>query len=227
MNTFLKQIRRRVNIILKQDPSHSVQKSVKYLKFGNDGADWAFIPNLNKDSIVYSFGIGEDISFDVELIKKYRLKVFAFDPTPRSLAWLKKQRIPKYFKAYPWGIGGRDGLISFIAPKNPRYVSFKMVSQKSSAKADKFQVYTLTSIMKKLKHKQIDLLKIDIEGSEYSVIANILKSKLKINQILVEFHHRFPEYSIHDTELAIQRLNKNGYQIFYISDLGQEYSLIK
>lgn len=39
---------------------------------------------LNSQSICYCAGAGEDISFDLELIKKFRCKVFIFDPTPRA-----------------------------------------------------------------------------------------------------------------------------------------------
>ena len=35
--------------------------------------------NISKDSIVYSFGVGEDVSFDLSLIRKYHLQVFAFE----------------------------------------------------------------------------------------------------------------------------------------------------
>ena len=32
----------------------------------------------------------------------------------------------------------------------------------------------------------------DIEGAEYDVIDDILNSNIRIHQILVELHHRFP-----------------------------------
>jgi len=34
-------------------------------------------------AVVYSLGIGEDISFDLALIEKYGARVHAFDPTPK------------------------------------------------------------------------------------------------------------------------------------------------
>jgi hypothetical protein len=40
---------------------------------------------LSKNSIVYSFGIGEDISFDKAIIENHKCHVFAFDPTPKSI----------------------------------------------------------------------------------------------------------------------------------------------
>lgn len=40
---------------------------------------------LNKDSVIYSFGAGEDISFDVELAYATGAKVHIFDFTPRAI----------------------------------------------------------------------------------------------------------------------------------------------
>src|SRR6202008_4156450 len=43
---------------------------------------------LKPGAIVYSFGVGEDASFDLELIRQFDCEVYAFDPTPRSIAWV-------------------------------------------------------------------------------------------------------------------------------------------
>ena len=225
MIRLVRKIRRTFNIFTGIDPKHFVQVKRKYLVLGNYGADWAIIPNLKKESIVYSFGIGEDISFDRELIKKFGLTVFAFDPTPRSIRWLKSQKLPKNFKVYPWGIADFNGKAVFVPPKNPKHVSFRIIKSKVKSETNPLEVYTLKVIMKKLKHSKIDLLKMDVEGTEYSVIKNILREKILAPQLLIEFHHRFPEYEKSHTENTIKLLNTYGYKIFYISDAGSEYSL--
>ena len=55
------------------------------------------------------------------------------------------------------------------------------------------EVIDFPAFLKKLiaKHKKIAFLKMDIEGSEYDVLENIVKSNLFIGQILIEFHDRF------------------------------------
>ena len=78
-----------------------------------------------------------------------------------------------------------------------------------------------------MKHAHIDVLKMDIEGSEYEALEEILKSQVTIDQIVVEFHERFFEYGKEKTIKAINSLNENGYEIFAISDSYEEISFIR
>jgi len=68
--------------------------------FGNDYGGFYICPDLlkynNGEKIIYSIGIGEDISFDLDIIKEFpNCKIYAFDPTPKSIEWIKKQHLPK------------------------------------------------------------------------------------------------------------------------------------
>ncbi len=59
-------------------------KDITYL--GTDYGGWSFLENTNlKNKIIISAGLGEDASFDIELISKYNCKVIAVDPTPRAI----------------------------------------------------------------------------------------------------------------------------------------------
>ena len=53
------------------------------------------------------------------------------------------------------------------------------------------------------------------------------KFNVDINQILIEFHHRFPSVSLNKTKEAIKKLNNKGYKIAAISDQYEEYTFIK
>jgi len=78
--------------------------------------------------------------------------------------------------------------------------------------------------MERLGHNHIDVLKMDIEGAEYGVIADLLSCNIRVDQLLVEFHHRWPEVGVQKTKQAIRELNRAGYRIFHISQTGEEYS---
>src|SRR5262245_49383259 len=61
-------------------------------RFGSDYGGWDVVAtNICADSIVYSFGVGEDASFDMALIERFGLTIHAFDPTPKSIEWAKRQ----------------------------------------------------------------------------------------------------------------------------------------
>jgi hypothetical protein len=77
-----------------------------------------------------------------------------------------------------------------------------------------------------LEHKELEILKMDIEGVEYSVLNDILSSDIKIKKIFLEFHHNFENIGISKTKRAIESLNKKGFKIFDTSPSGKEYSFI-
>jgi len=63
----------------------------------------------------------------------------------------------------------------------------------------------------------------DIEGAEYGVLADMLTCGIPVKQLLVEFHHRWPQLGIEKTKQAIRALNAAGYRIFSVSPSGEEY----
>ena len=67
-------------------------------RIGSDYGGWTFDQALlGRHSVVYSIGLGKDISFDLHLINKTRCHVHGFDDTPVSTAFLKKQKLPPHF----------------------------------------------------------------------------------------------------------------------------------
>lgn len=193
-----------------------------------NGAWPVYTKLLNTQSIVYSFGIGTDISFDLAMIERFGFEIYAFDPTPTSIAWLERQITPVQFRAYPYGLANYDGEAQFHAPSNPDHVSFSM----SHDSVDKNRsvivpVYQLHSLMQMFGHEHIDLLKIDIEGGEYDVIADILDAKIEVTQLLVEFHHRIPGIGLEQTRRTVARLNNSGFDLAYISSSGEEYVFLR
>ena len=88
-------------------------------------------------------------------------------------------------------------------------------------------VYSLKTIMQKLGHQRLDLLKLDIEGGEYEVLDNLIANKTAVNQLLIEFHHNYPALSFSMTKNALDSLREEGYKIFHISERSYEVSLLK
>jgi FkbM family methyltransferase len=197
-------------------------------RFGSHyfGLDVA-VKSLGKNSVVYSFGVGEDASFDIALIQRFGMDVYAFDPTPKSIAWARSQSLPSQFKLFEYGIADFDGNIYFNPPENPAHVSYTILDRpKTKANKISAPVKRLATIMRELGHSDIDLLKMDIEGAEYGVIDDIDKAGLRPKQLLVEFHHRFPSVGVQKSRDAITKLKSMGYGLFSVSVTGEEYSFL-
>jgi FkbM family methyltransferase len=198
--------------------------------YGNRYGGFYICPEfLNENSIIYSFGIGEDISFDITIFENHDCHVYGFDPTPKSIKWITNQHLPEKFIFFDFGIGNNTGFVEFFLPKNPEYVSGSYIIHKNVSPEDKIivKMKSFEDIINELGHKQIDVLKMDIEGAEYDVIENILNSKIPINQILIEFHERLFENGKIKTQKVIEILKNNGYEIFGVSDSFDEISFIR
>src|SRR6266545_3033028 len=176
------------------DTRVQVQTSCPTEHHGSDYGGWTICPiGLDESSIVYSLGVGDDITFDLSLIEQYGLTVYAFDATPRSVHWAKGQQFPERFRFYEFAVLDHDGAATFYPPENSTWMSYTVWSnQYPTAGRGAATVATrrLGSLMAELGHDRIDLLKMDIEGSEYPVIDDMLRSGLDVRQLLVEFHHR-------------------------------------
>ncbi|MBN1680151.1 MAG: FkbM family methyltransferase [Anaerolineae bacterium] len=198
-------------------------------RHGSDYGGWTICPEgLSPQSIVYSFGVGEDISFDLSLIERYGVQVYAFDPTPRSIDWVNVQTLPPQFHFSPYGIADRNGTARFYPPENPAHVSHTVLFRDTTAEnVIDVPMKTLDTIAAELQHSHIDILKMDIEGAEYAVIPSIVNSRATINQILVEFHHRFDGITPRQTRNAVVMLRKNGYDLFHVSETEEEFAFIK
>lgn len=182
---------------------------------------------LDASSTVLSFGLGEDISFDQEIIKRFGSRVHGFDPTPKSIAWLKQQELPEQFELHSFGLAGIDGILEFSVPKEEGFASYSSVEELNPANETvQLPVKRISTVLSELKLVDVDILKMDIEGSEYEVIQDLVKSDFRPKQVLVEYHHRIHNTSFDKTRHSIDSLLKAGYELFNISELGDEYSFV-
>lgn len=207
------------------------ETSVATRFYGSHYGGWALQEGtIARNSVVYSFGIGEDASFDLELIRETGCTVHGFDPTPKSLAWVKRCVHEDRFVMHPWALGTSDGTLTLWMPDNPDHVSASLVSASSRSK-DSFsaECRSLQSIMAELGHERVDGLKMDIEGAEYGVIEALCAggSISKVGQLLVEFHHRMEGFTKAQTLSAIRRLREQGFRIAWVSEVGHEVLFVR
>lgn len=183
------------------------------IRLGTDYGGW-HIPQtgLGADAVVYSVGLGEDASFDIELIHRYGCDVWVFDPTPRAVAYantIDEQR----FRFLAIGLWSSDGPQIFFSPRDETHVSHSIVDAQNTRRPS-FQATcrSLPSLMNELGHDRIDLLKLDIEGAEYEVLRPVANGQIEPLVLGVEFHPRSLS-ELRKTLRLVRNLRDRGYRI--------------
>jgi FkbM family methyltransferase len=178
---------------------------------------------LTARSTVYSFGVGEDISFDLELIQRYGCYVYAFDPTPNAARFVQQITPESHFIFSQIGLSNRDGTAFFTDQKRgDTSLGVTNSANITGQSVYELPVNRLSTLMTRNGHNRIDLLKMDIEGLEYDVIDDMLAICLLPQCIILEFHH-YQRKDPQSTQRAVRQLRAAGYSLFWVSQLGAEY----
>jgi FkbM family methyltransferase len=202
------------------------QCSVPGEVLGNRGASWFVTPEeLTPLAIVYSFGVGRDLSFERALIDRFGVTVHAFDPTPHALEWVRSQRMPQQLVLHELGLADYDGSARFVPSRRPGGENFSMVRQTGIGEPIEAPVRRFATLAR-LVGGPPALVKLDIEGTEYAVLPDMLASGFRPRQLCVEFHHRWREVGPRRTREAIRLLNRHGYRIAHVSPRGKEYTFV-
>lgn len=168
------------------------------------------LPIVAPDWTAYSVGIGEDASFDLDLIRRTRCTVRAFDPTPRAeryLAGLSDR--PPQLTFHPFGIWNRDGEVRFFAPRDPSHVSHSIHNLQGTSASIAVRMKTLASAMREAGDARIDLLKLDVEGAEYDILDDLLATAVRPRVICAELHDPWPPRNL----ALMRRLRAAGYRL--------------
>lgn len=193
-------------------------------KIGSKYGGW-IVPTkrIRSDWICYCGGVGEDITFDLGLIERFGCQVFAFDPTPRSIAHVAKVAAnePRY-RFLPVGLWSADTTLRFWVPKDPGHVSHSVVNLQRTGSYFEAPCRSLPSLMSELGHSRIDLLKIDIEGAEHTVLAAMLKSGIRPKVLCTEIDQPVPLMRYWTT---IRRILRSGYRL--VAADGWNYTFLR
>jgi len=133
--------------------------------------------------IVYSVGIADDWSFD-DAMAREGCRVFSFDPSLGKQDHDTEIEKVRGVNFYSIGLGGKD---------SDDRVGQKMVKWSDAdkhASAQHWKVRTLDSLMTSFRHDHVDILKFDVEGFEWEILAQLLASSAlgKVQGLLFEVH---------------------------------------
>jgi FkbM family methyltransferase len=166
---------------------------------------------LDKDSVCYLAGTGEDISFDLGLIARFGCKVHAMDPVPRAaehvaVAAAHEPRLV----FHPVALWSSDGELTFHAPRESGYVSQSAINLHDTVPDFTASSRSVTSLMREFGHDHIDLLKISAEGSEYEILQHVIDERIDVRVLCVEYAQPAPVERVRE---SIHSLADAGYTL--------------
>lgn len=200
-----------------------------YERLGTKYGGWWIDQDLltNKNPLLIDCGLGKDISFPVEFLKKYNGYVVGVDPDPKSISYCEPIK-PKNMEIQPKAFWKKSGeaLRFHLArsserlPKGADGSGSILSSHHYVNGGTEIEVYTtsLSEILNSLNKTICDILKLDIEGAEYEVISDLISSGQisVIEQLLVEFHHGSTHFNISDTNEIVKNLELAGFKLIHI-----------
>ena len=203
----------------------SVTPRTDLIRLGTIYGGWVIPSSLPKSNwTCYCAGVGEDVSFDLALIERYRCQVFAFDFTPRAIVYAEPIAVANpRFHFFPYGLWSSDTELTFWAPADPAHVSYSAMNLQGTTQSITAPVRSLSSMMRELGHDHIDLLKMDIEGAEFEVIDSLIQdTDVRPSLVCVEFDQPVSARRVHDES---QRLVAEGYDLVAID--GWNYTFAR
>jgi len=144
--------------------------------------------NLTKDSIVIDAG-GYRGEFTDIIHNKYNCSVHIFEPIKSMFDALESK-----FSSNPKIIINQLGL-SNSTKKDIIYLDNDGSSLYGSGNSETIQCIDISKYLRSNKIQSVDLLKLNIEGSEYDVIERLIDQKMlsTIKNLQVQFHRFIPD----------------------------------
>jgi FkbM family methyltransferase len=188
-------------------------------RLGSEYGRWFVPATIPSEWVVYSLGMGQDVSFDQAMIGQFGVTIYGFDPTPTAVAFVTERRsvpplLTDHFKFTPVDMWDNDTTLRFFEPKTRGWVgSYSALNLQGTDDFIEVPCRSLFTLMLERGHNHIDLLKMDIEGAEYRVINHALDNAIPIHWLCVEFHQPVP---LPTTREMITRLINHGFMLRHV-----------
>lgn len=159
-------------------------------RLGSDYGGWTIPATLvQRCWTCYSAGLGTDASFDLELIARFGVDVYALDPVPAAAQYAHEvEATTSRFHYLPYGLWSADESRDFYPPADPSHVSYSAVNLQRTSAPLQLPCRSIPSLMSDLGHTRLDLLKLDIEGAEGEVISSLIEADVAPAVLCIEFH---------------------------------------
>lgn len=180
-------------------------------RLGTDYGGWhVCVDSLTAGGVALCVGAGEDVSFDVLLNARFGLRILCVDPTPRAVAHVEMllrshaagRRVPigdgtelyalegfqaDRFELVPCALWSSNTELRLYVPRDARHVSHSAVNLQNTSDFIVVPALQIETLLRQLSIRDVALLKLDVEGAEYEILRDLLRSQLRPRQLLVEF----------------------------------------
>ncbi len=175
----------------------------------NDGGYIVCESDINDSDLLLSFGINDDWSFEKNFLEKKNIHCYAFDGSLSKKFWIKNFISALTKLEF-------NNLKKYIDFKN-FFKNKKIFIKKYVSNLQNENHITLSEILDTFCSEFNKIfLKIDIEGSEYRILDEIIKNSHRITSLVIEFHdtdlnfHKIEQF-IDKFSLKVIHVHANNY----------------
>lgn len=144
--------------------------------------DHTFLPSLLTDGVVLDLGANQG-EFSTVMAKSFEKRCVALEPVPNLFDKLPVINGVKWIKA---ALADQDGILKIFLHSDRCASSMDVGRSEFFVEA---RAISLPALLAEENIIKVDLLKIDIEGEEVSILEKIKpEDLLSVNQITIEFH---------------------------------------
>lgn len=194
----------------------------------NGGYFWRKINQNDKINII-SAGIGTNINFEEYLSENYQINKFiCIDPTYAGKKTIEKKQLKcDFIKGAVYNFVGKTKIFK---PQNIDDTNYSLNNLFNSNQFVLVDCYTIKSICEKYDVKNIDILKLDVEGIAYDVLLDCYHNQILPNQICFELEKPIliNQFKYFYELFKFNNLFRDKYEIYSFTStkLGQRIELL-
>jgi FkbM family methyltransferase len=148
-------------------------------------------------------------------------RIYGVEPDPATFQKLEANVIPlENVQVLPLAVGDRDGAAEFYP--NPRTWGSSLKSTLATGPGITVQVRTLDTLLDEIGLDRVDLVKLDIEGSEHDVLRAFRGLRTRAGALIGEMHGSLPEV-YRATERFLEGVE--GFEVTYEREGGDHLFL--
>ena len=183
--------------------------------------NYIYLPRFDQHSTVIDAGCADDPELAIHLMSTFGVKVYAVDPTRKHAPTLQELEAANQgrFHHVAAAVASQSGNLKFFESQDN--VSGSLLQAHANVQRDQVLSYevkamTIADLMREYDMESVDLMKLDLEGAEYSLLGDIDADQLSnVKQLFVEFHHHcLPQYSLDDTRRVAAHVETKGFEAF-------------